>query len=94
MIARRGRFPMICGVGSIAFLLIALSMIQFVPWREDENGVNHHTWPHFSWILGSVLILGSICGVFAAWRHSRIWSFVVLLNVAMFILFAATGDSF
>jgi hypothetical protein len=94
MIPKRGRLPMICGIGSIACLLIAFSMVQFAPWREGEFGVNHHTWLYFSWMLGSVLILGFLYGVLAAWKHSRIWSFVVLLIVAMFILFVATGDSF
>jgi hypothetical protein len=94
MMAKRNRLPVICGIGSIACLSIALYMLQSAPTREDEFGVDHHIWPYFSWILGSVLILGFLGGVFAAWKHSRIWSFVVLLIVALFILFFATGDNF
>jgi len=57
-------------------------------------GVDHHTWPHFLWAVGSVLILGSLCGFFATWKRSKIWLFVALLNLALFILFVATGDNF
>jgi len=94
MIARRGKLPMICGVGSIVCLLGALCILRVAAMTEDEVLPDRYTWPHFDWILGSILAFGCLLALFATWKHSKVWSFVVLVIVGMFIMLVGTGNTF
>jgi hypothetical protein len=87
---KRERLTIVAAVLSIVCFSIPCLLVNYMPFHDDEFGVNQWDYPYVVRVLIAVAAVGLISACFAGARRSRRWYGMVLLN-ALLILFLYLG---